>query len=237
MKLTSQGLGQANIQKVDLRIPVSLPSRQETLKGACLESLFNTNPAGCPAVSVIGTAIIHTPVLKSPLAGPAYLVSHGGAEFPDVEFVLQGEGITLILDGKTFIDKNGFTYSKFEAAPDAPFTSFETQLPAGPHSILTAYLPGAARYELCGTKLSIPTEITSQAGTTIKENTPVAITGCTTSKPKPTNAQLLAKALKACHTRYKHNPRKRTTCERTAKRRYPVKKPAHKNSKKTSTPR
>ena len=177
VKLESAGIGQANIHKVDLQLPAALPSRLTTLQKACLAAVFESNPATCSPESVIGKATIHTPVLNSPLSGPAYLVSHGGAAFPDVEFVLQGEGVTLVLDGKTDI-KNGITYSRFETSPDAPFTKFETELPAGPHSALTAYVPVSKNYNLCGTNLAMPTEITGQNGAVIKQTTKITITGC-----------------------------------------------------------
>jgi hypothetical protein len=108
-------------------------------------------------------------------------VSHGNAAFPDVEFVLQGEGITLVLDGKTQI-KKGITYSKFESTPDAPFTTFETVLPAGPHGVLTPNVAESKHFDLCGETLTGPTTIVGQDGATIKQNTKIAIQDCAAVK-------------------------------------------------------
>lgn len=171
VKIASAGIGQANIAKVDLTIPNILPSRLTTLQEACTEAQFNTNPAGCPSASNIATAIVHTPLLNSPLLGPVYFVSHGGAAFPDTEIILQGEGVKLILDGHTQI-KNGITYSRFESVPDAPFTSFEFNAPEGPFSIFTA------NANLCDVTVHMPTKIVAQSGTVLEQETLVTPEGC-----------------------------------------------------------
>jgi uncharacterized repeat protein (TIGR01451 family) len=228
VRLESAGLGQANIHKVLLQLPKVLPSRLETLKKACLAATFEANPATCNPESVIGSATIHTPVLKNPLVGPAYLVSHGNAAFPDVEFVLQGEGITLVVDGQTDI-KGGITYSKFETAPDAPFRTFETVLPAGPKSVLAVYNAANADepYSVCGTKLMMPTTIVSQDNKVIETETSVTTSGCSGVKSnrskKLSLRQQYAKALKACRSRFKHNRRQLTNCERRAQTVYTAK--------------
>ncbi len=171
VKIAYPSSGQANIAKVDLQFPKSLPARLTTLQKACTEAQFNTNPAGCPVASDIATVTVHTPLLNTPLTGPAYFVSHGGAAFPDVELVLQGEGVLLVVDGKTQI-KKGITYSHFDTTPDAPFTTFEFNAPEGPFSILTA------NGNLCTQKLLMPTTITGQNGAVIGQSTRIAVTGC-----------------------------------------------------------
>jgi hypothetical protein len=184
VKVTSAP-GQANIAKVKVDLPKQLPSRLTTLQKACLAAVFETNPATCPSASVVGTAQAVTPVLRSALTGPAYLVSHGGAAFPDLEIVLQGEGITLILDGHTDI-KKGITISSFNAVPDAPVSSFDLMLPEGPHSVLAAALPARARGSLCHQKLNMATLLSGQNGAVIKQTTKIAISGCPRRKGKRT---------------------------------------------------
>ncbi len=182
VKVTSSSR-QANIGKVFVSLPKQLPSRLTTLQQACPEATFAANPATCPAASVVGTAKAITPVLNEPLSGPAYLVSHGGAAFPDLLVILQGQGVRLDLVGNTNI-KKGITTSTFAAVPDAPVASFELKLPQGPHSALTATLPASARGSLCSTKLVMPTTLTGQNGAQVTQSTRISVQGCP-KKAKP----------------------------------------------------
>ena len=175
--------GQANIRSVAITLPKQLPARLTTIQQACLAATFDANPAACPVGSLIGIAKVHTPVLPVVVSGPGYLVSHGGASFPDVVFVLQGEGVRVDLTGNINIAKGGVTSSTFANTPDVPITSFEANLPEGSHSALTTNLPPKLRGNLCTTKLVMPTTLIGQNGTQVKQNTKITVGGCP-KKPK-----------------------------------------------------
>jgi uncharacterized repeat protein (TIGR01451 family) len=210
VKLTVPGaLGtQANIRQVKVDLPKQLPSRLTTLQKACTAAQFNSNPAGCPAASVVGHAKAITPIIPVPLEGPAYFVSHGGEAFPSLIVVLQGYGITIDLVGSTFISKAGITSSTFKTVPDQPVGSFELTLPQGPFSALAANgnlcastktvtvskrvtrrIHGRTRRVTVKVKksvaapLAMPTAFIGQNGATIHESTPVSVTGCAKAKP------------------------------------------------------
>jgi hypothetical protein len=199
---------QANIARVKVDLPKRLPSRLTTLQKACTAAQFKSNPAGCPAASLVGHAKAITPLIPVPLEGPAYFVSNGGEAFPNLIMVLQGYGVRIDIVGDTFISKAGITSNTFKAVPDAPVGSFELTLPQGRYSALTA------NGNLCKVKggLKMPTEFVAQNGLKIKRSTKIAVTGC---KVPPRTR--LAAALRACH--HKHGARRRA-CERAARRAY-----------------
>jgi hypothetical protein len=182
---------EADIASVKVSLPKQLPSRLTTIQKACTEAAFNANPATCPVASNIGVATARTPVLSTPLTGPVYLVSHGGAAFPDVVMILQGQGVTLDLAGNIDIVK-GITTSTFATVPDAPLTSFELKLPEGPHSALASNLPEKANHNFCKTTLTMPTTINAQNGARITQNTKIAVSGCPKTR-KATKAKARSK--------------------------------------------
>jgi hypothetical protein len=162
---------QANIKSVLVTLPKLLASRISTLNNACPEATFNASPLSCPSLSKVGSATVATPALPGKLTGTAIFVSHGGAAFPDLDLVLQGDGVTVILIGNTNISK-GVTTSNYASIPDVPVSSFEVRLPTGKDSVLSAI------GNLCKSSLIMPTTITAQNGKVIKQSTKVAVGDC-----------------------------------------------------------
>jgi len=201
---------QSDIARVKVELPIALPSRLTTLQKACVAKVFEADPANCPPDSFIGHATVHTPLLPVPLEGPAIFVSHGGEAFPSVIVVLQGDNVTIDLVGTTFISHAGITSTTFKTLPDAPFSTFELNLPTGKFSALATNTNickptksetvkkqvSVKRHgksvkvtkkvsEQVATPLVMPTEIIGQNGAEIHENTKIAVTGCRASKSKP----------------------------------------------------
>ncbi len=214
------GTTEANIARVDVQLPTALPSRLTTLQKACSERQFASNPAGCPPESDVGTAVAHTPALPTPLEGPGYLVSHGGAAFPDLDLVLQGDGVVVVLTGNTQI-KHGTTFSHFDSVPDAPINSFELKLPERRFSALAAFgnlcalkksvttrkhvtvrshgrtthLVRSVTHAIA-TPLLMPTTIVGQNGAVLTQATKIAVIGC----PKAPAASKRNTARRARHS-------------------------------------
>jgi hypothetical protein len=193
----------ANIKQVKVELPRHLPSRLTTLQKACTAAQFDANPAGCPSASLIGTAKAVTPILPVALEGPVYFVSHASEKFPSLEIVLQGDGVTIVLTGETFISHAGITSSTFRTVPDQPVTSFELSLPEGKFSALAANgslcaltrtvtvkktvtekVHGRSRRvvkksaKTVAASLAIPTAFIGQNGAETHQSTPVSVTGC-----------------------------------------------------------
>jgi hypothetical protein len=169
--------GQSNIKSVFVTLPKQLPSRLTTLQKACLLKVFEANPLNCKKESPgseVGSATAVTPTLSVPLKGPAFLVSHSGEAFPSLELVLEGQGVRVIVEGKTDI-KKGITTTNFASTPDVPVSSITVNLPLGPHSALTTE---RTTDNLCTAKLTMPTVITGQNGKVVKYSTKISPTGC-----------------------------------------------------------
>ncbi len=199
---------EADLRYVKVTLPKLLPSRESTLKDACTEEVFAEDPAHCPAGSLVGTAVTHTPVLPVPLEGPVYFVSHGVKAYPELTMVMQGDGVSIVLAGETHISKAGITTTTFHAVPDVPFSSFELKLPSGPHSALGAngslchrtfvtkkrvrlirhghFVKRHGRYvyrvkrirHVVHRRLVMPTILIAQNGREIRQQTVIKVAGC-----------------------------------------------------------
>ncbi len=132
--LQMNGIGEAGIAQAQVTLPKSEFVEQAHFKTICTRVQFkegNGNGEKCPAGSIYGKAKAITPILGEPLEGPVILRSNGGErDLPDLVVALSNSQVDFNLVG--FVDSvDGRLRNTFQAAPDAPVTSFDIELEGG----------------------------------------------------------------------------------------------------------
>jgi hypothetical protein len=188
ISIATAGASAAAMKSATITLPNGMHPRLSTIQHACPPDVVSLE-SKCPVESVVGSAVVSTPVLPAPLTGAVYLVAHGGQRLPSLVMVLHGDGIDIELDGTLSISRSGAVSAAFQTLPDAPIDNLKLTLPRGRHSIL-----GAAG-NLCGKHLRLPYTLTSQGGAKVKATVGVPISGCAThTKAKGAHAKHTRKA-------------------------------------------
>jgi hypothetical protein len=171
VKVTDPAGTHANLKSVVIKLPKPLKPRLSAVQQACLAATFAINPQACPPASVVGKAVVDTPMLSTPLAGPVYLVFHRGSKYPDLVMVLRGSGLELQLKGAVEVTK-GISSTTFSPLPDIPMRLFELDLPEGSHSLL------GATENLCAKRRTMLDTLAGQNGARSESSVSTAVEGC-----------------------------------------------------------
>jgi hypothetical protein len=137
--LRMRGFGEAAIRRAQVTLPRSEFLENAHIKTICTRVQFKAgagNGAQCPAGSVYGFARAVTPILSEPLTGPVFLRS-SEHQLPDLVAALHSPtGIDFDLVGRIDSVKGGGIRNTFEAAPDAPVSSFTLTMQGGKKGLL-----------------------------------------------------------------------------------------------------
>ncbi|HEV7492347.1 hypothetical protein [Baekduia sp.] len=139
----TQAAGQANIQQVQVTLPLSLALDPDNAQSLC--EFVDGARGDCPQTSVIGSATARTPLLDHPISGKVYFVKgvridpKSGRQIktlPTLLVQLRGD-IALDLRASTTVDAKSRLVTTFAPIPDAAVSSFRLTLAGGKHGILT----------------------------------------------------------------------------------------------------
>jgi hypothetical protein len=142
----AQPVGQANLKKVRVALPLSLALDPDNANGLCEFVDGSKTEPTCPKASIVGTATATTPILDQPLTGPVYFVKNirkdpkSGREIrtlPKLVIPLVGQnGVKLMLTGTSDVVDDQLV-TTFDNIPDAPVSSFKLNVIGGKGGILT----------------------------------------------------------------------------------------------------
>jgi hypothetical protein len=130
--LKMNGIGEAGIARAEVTLPKSEFIENAHFNTICTRVQFKAgagNGANCPAGSIYGKARAVTPILGEPLTGPVFLRS-SEHQLPDLVVALHNSQVDFDLVGHVDSVK-GRLRNTFEAAPDAPVSSFVLEMKGG----------------------------------------------------------------------------------------------------------
>lgn len=130
-----------------------------------------TDPVSCPAASKVGDVTIDSPALPEPLTGPIHL----GEPAPGAPYrlfvIARGAGVDIRLAGALTADPaTGQLTTRFDDAPQQPFSRILLHLKGGPQALL-------ATPQRCGTATTT-TEIASWGGQSAAPSDSFTVEGC-----------------------------------------------------------
>ena len=131
--LEMSGIGEAGIAYSQVTLPRSEFIENAHFKTICTRVQFKAgagNGSACPADSIYGHARAVTPILDEPLEGPVFLRS-SEHQLPDLVIALHNSQVDFDLVGRVDSVKGGGLRNTFEAAPDAPVSSFDLWMAGG----------------------------------------------------------------------------------------------------------
>jgi hypothetical protein len=142
-----QTLGQSNLKKVTVTLPLSLALDPDNAvsDGLCSFVEGSKPDPQCPKSSIVGTATARTPILDQPLTGPVYFTKNERKDaktgrsiktLPKLVIPLKGNGVALTLTGTSAVPDGEHLVTTFDAIPDAPVSDFTLNIAGGKKGIL-----------------------------------------------------------------------------------------------------
>lgn len=116
----------ANLKSMKFTLPAALKFDIASLGQIC--SSVDAASGSCPPGSKVGIARARTPLLAQPISGAIYVTQpEHRDEPPDLWVSLAGDGMQLMMKGKTAATAGGFA-TKLAGLPDMPLSSFEMRM-------------------------------------------------------------------------------------------------------------
>jgi hypothetical protein len=167
----TQPPAQAASRSVRLALPKLLNARLDVVERACTQAAYDAG--SCGARARIGTATAVTPLLPTPLAGPAYFVRNLARRLPDIVVQLRGD-VAIDLVGRVVITRDLRLTTTFDRIPDVPLSRFQLTLPArsGPVGVVRDLCTKAGR--LAGARQGLR----AQNGRLLRRSARLTIAGC-----------------------------------------------------------